>query len=213
MRRIIKEKEPAQLTTRRNTPGATTWNTVTGPEKQAIRTALYKEQHGLCAYCMKSLGGDTAVHMIVEHFVPRSADPSQTFCWNNLLGVCTGNTPGGSSHCDRSKGPKKLSKSPARHPPDISNFYRYTNSQGKVQPTDAATQADINILNLNHATLTQNRKRRLEDLKSILRNNKMTRSLCLALLQSATQPKNGKLPEYPEVQRQYLERVRRQKNW
>jgi 5-methylcytosine-specific restriction endonuclease McrA len=58
-----------------------------------IREALWREQGGLCAYCMRRIEprGDK---MKIEHFVSRSLEPNRMYDWDNLLGTltsCAGN--------------------------------------------------------------------------------------------------------------------------
>lgn len=72
-------------------------------DKSALQRALCEEQRYLCAYCGRTIQAN-GQHMIVEHFTPRSKDPTLTFDWQNLLGVCTGHSSLGSEdflHCDQ----------------------------------------------------------------------------------------------------------------
>jgi len=62
--------------------------------KSIIRDALLKEQHYLCAYCMKRIrnnaGGSQVVHMSIEHWLPLSQDKERALDYKNFLGVCKG---------------------------------------------------------------------------------------------------------------------------
>lgn len=48
-----------------------------------IRKSLYYEQKGSCAYCLRHIYEDCQI----EHFIPRSKDPSKIWDYNNMLGV------------------------------------------------------------------------------------------------------------------------------
>ncbi|MBK9369034.1 MAG: TIGR02646 family protein [Deltaproteobacteria bacterium] len=74
-------------------------------DKAALQRALCEEQRYLCAYCGRTIQAD-GQHMIVEHFTPRSKDPTLTFEWQNLLGVCLGHSSLSSKefrHCDQNR--------------------------------------------------------------------------------------------------------------
>ena len=85
--------------------------------KATIRSELIKEQHGLCAYCMKEIKGqqnDTKI----EHYKALSMDKEGALDYQNYLGVCYGgehNSPDQNKQClccDASRGDKELTISP-----------------------------------------------------------------------------------------------------
>ena len=47
-----------------------------------------KEQHGLCAYCMRRIHNDSST--TIEHWVPLSQNKEQALQYSNFLGVCHG---------------------------------------------------------------------------------------------------------------------------
>lgn len=55
--------------------------------KDEIRLALYKEKHGLCAYCMGEIHPES---MKIEHYVALSESKEQALDYQNYLGVCYG---------------------------------------------------------------------------------------------------------------------------
>lgn len=57
--------------------------------KEQIRESLIKEQHGLCAYCMKRIHNN-GLHTTIEHFVPLSKDKTKALEYSNMLAVCDG---------------------------------------------------------------------------------------------------------------------------
>lgn len=56
--------------------------------KNSIRHTLWKEQRGLCAYCMKRIHDDTS--MTIEHWLPLSKSKNEALQYSNMLGVCHG---------------------------------------------------------------------------------------------------------------------------
>ena len=83
--------------------------------KEKIRESLIKEQHGLCAYCMKRIKNDHT--MVIEHYVPIEESKEGALDYYNMLGCCDGGRctkDEGEKHlcCDASKGKKKLTISP-----------------------------------------------------------------------------------------------------
>ncbi|MBQ4058540.1 MAG: TIGR02646 family protein [Lachnospiraceae bacterium] len=57
--------------------------------KEQIRESLIKEQHGLCAYCMKRIHNN-GLSTTIEHFVPLSKDKDSALEYSNMLAVCDG---------------------------------------------------------------------------------------------------------------------------
>lgn len=83
--------------------------------KDSIRYTLVKEQHGLCAYCMRRIHNDSST--TIEHWTPLSADKEQALRYSNFLAVCHGGRKTDSDGnkilcCDASKGEKAIRISP-----------------------------------------------------------------------------------------------------
>jgi uncharacterized protein (TIGR02646 family) len=80
-------------------------------EKKDILEALWKEQFGLCAYCMQGLQDWIRTKMRIEHFKPEDTYngendyPNLLLEYSNYLGVCQGGQNGAKHlyHCDKSK--------------------------------------------------------------------------------------------------------------
>ncbi len=111
MKLVIKGNEPIEWAVKRNTPGRGEFEAI--PE---LRQSLYKEQGGLCAYCMQRLedeispinsgkfhvvGGGGYGHEIVknkvEHIITQSeskrlGQPDNDFDYKNMLLCCNGKT-------------------------------------------------------------------------------------------------------------------------
>lgn len=61
--------------------------------KAEIRKALYLEQHGLCAYCMRRIAPESCPgsdSMKIEHYKALSEDKDNAMDYQNYLGVCYG---------------------------------------------------------------------------------------------------------------------------
>ena len=57
-------------------------------DKTIIKAQLLKEQHGLCAYCMKRIRNNN--HMVIEHLVPVQQSGADALSYFNMLGCCEG---------------------------------------------------------------------------------------------------------------------------
>lgn len=128
--------------------------------KKDVREALYREQHGLCAYCLRSISLEESK---IEHFLPRSRCPEKTLDYHNLLLCCPGRCRDNELTCDTRKHNNLLKQvfNPADPKRDIENFVSYAPPgdssllwAGKSEPDD-----DINQhLNLNCKSLKYNRE-------------------------------------------------------
>ena len=74
-----------------------------------LRKQLYKEQRGLCCYCMKKI---TVENSSIEHFLPESIFPENETDYFNLYLACrySEGLKGGKQYCDKSKGNKLIGK-------------------------------------------------------------------------------------------------------
>ncbi len=132
--------------------------------KAEIRSSLFREQRGLCAYCMCRINSDSS--SIIEHFFPRSecvgAKAYLRLDYSNLLLCCNSKQKLNSDHsslsCDRSKADTVL-----RHVPnpasgvDVQSLISYEPDGTLVPPP--AWEAEINgVLNLNNPLLKHDRK-------------------------------------------------------
>lgn len=57
--------------------------------KDKIRKHLVKEQHGLCAYCMRRIT-ENGSKTTIEHWMPLSKGKEKALDYQNMLGVCHG---------------------------------------------------------------------------------------------------------------------------
>lgn len=120
--------------------------------KNDIKEILLREQHGICAYCMRRIHMDN--HSRVEHFIPLSRDKDKAIDYNNMLGVCDGGEKalGDQEHilcCDAHKKEAEITTNPLNKAQMDKIAY---DSNGKIytKPRDEAMERDINdILLLN----------------------------------------------------------------
>ncbi|MEE1101808.1 MAG: retron system putative HNH endonuclease [Agathobacter sp.] len=103
--------------------------------KDEIRESLYKEQHGLCAYCMRRITGDRKDTKI-EHYNALVSDKDGALDFQNYFGVCYGGEKDESDElnpmesclcCDASKSDKSITINPwnKRHM-DAIGYYKHT---------------------------------------------------------------------------------------
>lgn len=134
-------------------------------DKKPIRDSLVKEQHGICAYCMRRI--DSNIHMTIEHWSSIKVDPDRCLDYGNMLGVCNGGREAGTTNpsvsrcilcCDASKGDMEITISPLNS--EHMKLIRYS-SEGRIYtyPEDEDLEKDINeVLNLNAIMLIEGRK-------------------------------------------------------
>ena len=113
--------------------------------KNLLRSSLFDEQHGLCAYCMSPLVLPTnysLTRVTIEHYKALSQSRDNVFDYNNLLLVCDGGQyvvlPEGQKGvvcCDKSRGDAELFIDP-KNPEHIKHLHHtdqgiiyYENSQ------------------------------------------------------------------------------------
>lgn len=84
--------------------------------KDEIRTALYQEQHGLCAYCMQRIN-PSSDGMKIEHYKALSREKESALDYQNYFGVCYGGEKDGDEKprilcCDAARKDEKLTIKP-----------------------------------------------------------------------------------------------------
>lgn len=114
--------------------------------KDEVKQILIREQHGLCAYCMKRIKNDS--HSRVEHLIPLSKDKENAINYGNMLGVCDGGEKvsgqkGRVLCCDAHKCEAEISLSPLNKVQMDKIAYR---PDGKIytEPYDKDMEDDIN---------------------------------------------------------------------
>lgn len=120
--------------------------------KNEVKEILVREQHGICAYCMRRIHADS--HCRVEHLVPLAKDKDKAIDYNNMLGVCDGGEKirGDREHilcCDAHKGETEIELSPFNKVQMDKIAY---DKEGRIytEPRDETMERDINdVLLLN----------------------------------------------------------------
>ena len=94
--------------------------------KEELREALFKEQFGLCCYCMNAIKNEP-LSTKIEHFLPKETyKPNEIFEYKNLFAACNGgekdtNYKPRILHCDSEKGSKKPHEVGILSPLDITD--------------------------------------------------------------------------------------------
>ena len=119
-------------------------------DKGKIREELVKEQHGLCAYCMRRITADTST--IIEHYKP-IRNKIDALNYKNLLGCCDGGRYSSDRNkvlcCDAAKRDKELTIGPFNK--EFVESLRYS-KEGYIYtyPVNEKAESEINdILKLN----------------------------------------------------------------
>jgi uncharacterized protein (TIGR02646 family) len=141
---------------------------------------LIDEQHGLCAYCQKTINQETSS---IEHVIPKEFSVELSTCYYNLVAVCkkTPEDENGKLHCDKEKQSKLITPFIFASNCDVTgaanNSYFAAGAGGMLAPKEKIAdyhkfqvEAFINILNLNHAALIGNRNEALNGIFAIYRS-------------------------------------------
>lgn len=179
--------------------------------KQDIRKACFKQQHGLCAYTELSLDGNELGHHL-EHIAPRSDYPERTFLPDNIiLSIIDDVQSGNLLPHERFGGHHKSEQysddwfiSPFDK--NCAAYFDYTLS-GYVKASaalqnDEQVKADktISVLNLNALYLVERRKACLQILKQQIETARPSGIPVLA--EKSLRLCEKKLPEFYSAKRQ-----------
>ena len=121
-------------------------------DKQSLREMLVKEQHGLCAYCMKRIEPDAKMN--IEHFIPIKGHKRTVLDYKNMLGCCKGGGDEAEAKnrllcCDAAKKDQEITIDP-RDKPMMEKIRYRKDGRIYVSPEDKALQHDIDfVLMLN----------------------------------------------------------------
>lgn len=140
MKLIVKGREPKEWKEFRNTAGTDY------ESKQELRKSLYKEQGGLCAYCMKRLSNEFDRNVLtrnkIDHIKPReSCTRNERMDYNNMVLCCSGTTFG-ITHCDTHKGSLSHTLSPL-NPQFIDSLLTIVKWLSSKSPTKAQIEKSI----------------------------------------------------------------------
>lgn len=153
MKYIVKGEEPEELAAFK-VSGDPNWipeySALPGKKKQAVHSALLKEQGQLCCYCMQRIDQKSS-H--IEHWQPQSVPPDLALEYTNMLASCQRELePDEPLTCGKRKGnwydPKRM-VSPLEH--NCEERFHFTAS-GHIHPAvdnDLAADETIRRLELN----------------------------------------------------------------
>ncbi len=204
---------PPRCLTKYQTTRSANWETVTGADKQELRTAACGEQGFLCVYCERRIRAEEE-SAFIEHWIPRSTGEG-IFTWSNLLAVCRGEV-GGTRHCDRSRPANtRLCLQPVRGlGPSPERYLRYR-ADGEIVAAKAApaeVERDVAIyLNLNAPHLKRARAAVYDALREALDAEGFSTGAIRRELKRHTIKPGSRLPEQTGIARYQLERWLRKK--
>ena len=133
MKLIVKGREPKEWENFRNTPGSDY------ESRHELRKALYTEQGGLCAYCMRRLSDELNRNISttnkIDHIKPRElCTRDERMDYRNMVLCCSGVISGTSpsdTHCDTHKGSAIHTLNPMNCHFIDTIFYLWSNSPSK----------------------------------------------------------------------------------
>lgn len=214
MIRITKGREPAEWVEIRNTPGVA-FEDVT---KDELRLSLWKEQGGLCGYCMRRINVTPGLtsETRIEHIKPRKISMAEgrqeeTLSYTNMILCCNGDIDGnGHFHCDRSKEDKEICFTPFDNA--VIDTLSYSSKDGSIKSSNSSVDYDLrNILNLNHPRLAANRLAVIKGLVNVMGKGIWKKSdLHQKILYYSSRNADGVLKEYCGVIIWYLNKKLKQ---
>lgn len=171
MRGITKGAEPHALQNWKRANRGTPQNLFYGAggfPAEDIRKALLAEQFHLCAYTMKRLdtapecearGGDTRDSCHIEHVLPQTLHPASDIDYQNMVACFP---PSSSKTACEYGAQEKKNYDPATKPfvsplqAQAERHFRF-HRDGTVDGVTPEGEATVKVLNLNHATLKNDR--------------------------------------------------------
>lgn len=186
--------------------------------KNEIRESISKEQHYLCAYCMRPLPNTQSV--IIEHWYPLSQARDTAIDYNNFLGSCNGIYSDGQqvrSCCDGNKAGRCITINPQKK--WMMDCIKYESNgtiyfdapAGLDEEQRGAIDKDINqtlCLNGAESELTLHRKRVLSSCKKQLTKLQIQNRCNVANIKKLIQDieKQEQYPAYAGVMLFYYKR-------
>jgi uncharacterized protein (TIGR02646 family) len=205
---IQKGSPPVSLQAYRSHPAAVYDGQNFTPVKADLRVALVKEQHGLCAYCMRRIRPNER-EMKIEHWQCQEKYPERQLDYTNLLGACLGHegSPREGQTCDTRKANEDIRYNPAESAHNVFGKISYSSGDGAILSNDTVFDRQIgdqkqperrdngSILNLNLPLLKANRLHAIRGVQIALAKPK--RHQTVAEIDSMIR-KIEQMPEWPE---------------
>lgn len=211
MRLIRKGPEPPLLLAYRKTRGAR-YDGLPGDAKTELRSALVRDQLGLCCFCMQRVEPAVApvLKVKIAHLIPQKVDGLRDLEWSNLLAACPGNEGASLArqHCDTRQGNSVLHVSPCE--PEHIATLSYS-GRGEIQSSREDLQKDLDeTLNLNDVGLCARRRDAVTSMARALRKRDKgqftTPNLQRALGECSTPDARGNLPPFAGALEWWLRR-------
>lgn len=202
MKLIIKSAEPEEWRNYRKTEGAIY------EAKQCLRESLYKEQGGICAYCMQRLDDETEESLVgsnrIEHIKCRDKYPESQLDYQNMVLCCNGRS-NEHKHCDLSKENQEISFTPLD--PLFITTLSYGSKNGEIKSSHTDWDNEMNhILNLNKNILRKNRHSALKGVITQLKKGWKVSQVRKELEKWRNKESNGHYKPYCGIVISYLEK-------
>lgn len=205
MRKINKSGEPQELSAWKRANPSGRYADLQEPERQAIRTHCASEQMYLCAYCCKTINGDST-DTVNEHVEPRSVAPNKDLDIANIVASCS--TKG---QCDDSHKAKNIPLTPLMSACETELKFSLS---GRVKGLTDRARVSIDILNLGDH---ERKNKKLVEMRKQLVNSLLLlngvdplqgledNELLKIVIDEIDQPESGRLQPFAPVVKNILE--------
>ncbi|MGP5214129.1 retron system putative HNH endonuclease [Psychrobacter immobilis] len=193
MRKIDKKEvvEPLSLSQFKRPNKQRNYSHLTPEIRQDIRKACTKEQLYLCAYCCKTISGDSRDTMN-EHVEARRVAPNRDLDYTNIVASCT--TP---KQCDDAHGSQTLPLTPFDDECETALEFKIS---GRVTGLTDDAKETIRVLNLDNKSLMEQRRTFINTIlftygEDAIEDN----DLINIMIDELAQPKKGRLEAFSPV--------------
>jgi uncharacterized protein (TIGR02646 family) len=207
MKFIQKDKVHPPLLLAHKKTEHSSFDNLSTPAKDQIRTSLLTEQGFICCYCMQRISIE---QMKIEHWHSQNDYPDEGLEYDNLLGACMGGEGYAQhlQHCDTSKGSTEIKIKPTDKNHNCETLVKFS-VNGEIYSDDAVVNNDLSAtLNLNHQTIVNNRKvflqEAIKELAGRHPHGSWSKQVLTAEIQRWNTLKEGKFTQYCHIVIYYL---------
>lgn len=193
MRKIDKQagSEPASLRQFKRRHNQGNYSDLTSEIRQDIRLACTTEQFYLCAYCCKSISGNSKDTMN-EHIEARKTAPNRSLDYTNIVASCT--TP---NQCDDAHGSQPLPLTPFDAECETDLAFKLS---GRVTGLTDDAKETIRVLNLDNKSLIEQRRMLINTMLFTYGEDAIEDDdLINIIIDELAEPKKGKLDAFSPV--------------
>lgn len=193
MRKIDKQAgfEPASLRQFKRRHNQGNYSDLTPEVRQDIRLACTTEQFYLCAYCCKSISGNSKDTMN-EHIEARKIAPNRSLDYTNIVASCT--TP---NQCDDAHGSQPLPLTPFDAECETDLVFKLS---GRVTGLTDDAKETIRVLNLDNKSLIEQRRMLINTMLFTYGEDAIEDDdLINIIIDELAEPKKGKLDAFSPV--------------